>query len=193
MTSAPVAANGYYNSLGPLYDRLKATDDLQTWVDLLLDTAGFPHGNQRRVLDLGCGTGGSSRAFANRGFDVTGCDSSSAMLRVARARHPEGRYLQADIRRLPAHLTGFDIVNYMGDVPNHLLEEDDVVAALTCAARALAPTGIVMFDVNTITAYQQLFHCPARHRPRRRHLPVARRNTARPAEHTRPPARHCLP
>lgn len=44
------------------------------------------------VADVGCGTGISTRPFAERGFDVVGVDPNQAMLAEARAAGP-GRYL----------------------------------------------------------------------------------------------------
>ena len=40
----------------------------------------------KRILDIGCGTGGLARACAARGADVTGIDINPGMLDVARAR-----------------------------------------------------------------------------------------------------------
>lgn len=147
----------FYDTLGPLYDQLKASDNVQALVDLIIAAIDHPSSKPQRLLDLGCGTGSSSRAFASRGFDVTGCDKSSALLKVARAQHPGGRYLQADIRQLPPELSYFDIVNYMGDVPNHLLSDKDLESSLAEAARVLKPDGLVVFDVNTIATYRHLF------------------------------------
>lgn len=45
------------------------------------------HALDARVVDMGCGTGSIACALANAGFqNVTGLDTSRAMLRVARAR-----------------------------------------------------------------------------------------------------------
>src|SRR4029077_11778373 len=43
-------------------------------------------GDHRKVLDLGCGTGGHSIELARRGYTVRGVDLSPHMLSVARAK-----------------------------------------------------------------------------------------------------------
>jgi SAM-dependent methyltransferase len=48
-------------------------------------TAGWPRRGQR-LLEVGCGTGIFLEVLHNAGFDVTGLDSSPAMLEEARAR-----------------------------------------------------------------------------------------------------------
>jgi SAM-dependent methyltransferase len=152
-----VHADDYYASIGALYDRLKAGDNLQRWADLVIEAGGLdPLDGRTRLLDLGCGTGASSRAFLKRGFAVTGCDISAEMLRIARERDDDVRFVEADIRALPADLCGYDVVNFMGDVPNHL-EYADFVRALRCASRAVNKGGIVVFDVNTMAAYSEMF------------------------------------
>lgn len=44
----------------------------------------------RRILDIGCGTGGVSLACATRGADVIGIDRSPGMLEVARSKSTSG-------------------------------------------------------------------------------------------------------
>lgn len=56
--------------IGAIYDRI----------------AALAAGPGRRVLDVGCGTGGLSRACAARGADVTGIDINAGMLEIARAK-----------------------------------------------------------------------------------------------------------
>jgi ubiquinone/menaquinone biosynthesis C-methylase UbiE len=72
---------------GPLaesYDRLRPPD--RNWGELLdrLVVEGDLAG--RRVLDVGCGTGGTALALAELGSRVWGVDPAEEMLAVARAR-----------------------------------------------------------------------------------------------------------
>jgi SAM-dependent methyltransferase len=69
------------------------------------------HVSGGRALDFGCGAGRSSRFLKELGFDVTGIDISPEMIRHARARDPEGRYLlvdDGDFSELP--LGHYDVV-----------------------------------------------------------------------------------
>lgn len=54
-----------------------------------------------RVLDLGCGTGEPiARYFIEHGYVLTGLDIAPSMLRRCRARFPDHRWLEGDMRRL---------------------------------------------------------------------------------------------
>lgn len=63
-------------------------------VDWVLDTTHFPAGGS--VADVGCGTGISTRLFAERGLDVVGIDPNESMLERARAAGGPARYLQGE-------------------------------------------------------------------------------------------------
>jgi trans-aconitate 2-methyltransferase len=60
----------------------------------------IPHADIRFAIDLGCGPGNSTELLAQAWPDaeITGIDSSEAMLQQARERLPSCRFLQADIR-----------------------------------------------------------------------------------------------
>jgi len=73
--------------------------------------------NPRRVLDIGCGPGNSTQVLRRRwpGAEITGLDSSEAMLGQARDRYPEAKYpgiqwVRADATGDLSHLGLFDIV-----------------------------------------------------------------------------------
>jgi SAM-dependent methyltransferase len=54
------------------------------------------HVRGQAALDFGCGAGRSTRFLRDLGFDPTGIDISPAMLELARAAEPGGRYVLVD-------------------------------------------------------------------------------------------------
>lgn len=47
----------------------------------------------KKALDFGCGTGRSTRYLKNLGFNTTGADISSDMLKIAKISDPKGEYI----------------------------------------------------------------------------------------------------
>jgi ubiquinone/menaquinone biosynthesis C-methylase UbiE len=98
-----------------------------------------------RLLDFGCGTGQLACAFHGKGYDVTGCDVSPAMLAFARRESEEVRWctLEANQSRLPFDDAEFDVV-----VASSVLEYvEDVGGVLSEWARVLRPGGTLAFTV----------------------------------------------
>lgn len=96
------------------------------------------------VLDVGCGTGQTSRDAAQlaAGGTVLGVDLSGPMLEVARQRAAEWQltnivYLQADAQAYPFERQSFDVVMSR----NGVMFFGDPVAAFANMAQALRPDG----------------------------------------------------
>ena len=150
-------ALGTYQAMAPVYDDFTAHHDYDGWLaDLLKILEG--HGlTGRRLLDVACGTGKSFLPMLPRGWQVTGCDLSPAM--VARAREKVGASVElsvADMRELP-RLGEFDLVWTLDDAINYLLSVDELEAALRGMRDNLAATGLLMFDVNEILVYRTFY------------------------------------
>mgnify|MGYP001297395704 CR=1 FL=1 len=111
----------------------------------------------RRALDLACGTGTLAMLLADDGWEVTGVDASPAMLAEAAAKLAGApaagrvRFVQADMTSLgPGVPPGaFDLATCTYDSLNYLLDEAALAAAFAEAARALAPGGLYVADMNT--------------------------------------------
>ena len=97
------------------------------------------------VLDLGCGGGEPiARYLIERGFAVTGLDFAPAMLGIARARFPDHRWIEADMRDLDleerfAGILGWDSFFH--------LTPDEQRALIPRLARHLEPGGTLLLTV----------------------------------------------
>jgi SAM-dependent methyltransferase len=145
-----------YAVLAPAYDLLTAEYEYGPWLSAI-ERVAREHGlSGHRLLDVGCGTGKSFLPLLERGFAVTACDISPEMVDLAQRKAGARADVHvADMRRLP--LFGeFDLITCIDDAVNHLLSPDEVYDALASMRANLAPGGLLIFDVNTLTAYRQV-------------------------------------
>ena len=100
-----------------------------------------------RVLDAGCGTGRVAIELARRGVDVVGVDVDPAMLAEARAKAPEGHWVQGDLATLDLAGTdgpsSFDLVAMPGNVMIFVAPGTEG-AVLARLAAHLVPGGLLV-------------------------------------------------
>jgi SAM-dependent methyltransferase len=156
MTSIVAPPGDGYEQLARVYDSFTAQSDYEAWTGHAIASAAAYGWRGNTVLDVACGTGKSFLPFLDRGFDVTGCDASAAMLAEAARKAPEVPLFEADMRALP-ELGAFDLVTCFDDALNHLLDEDELTQGFQGFARNLAPAGVLLFDLNTLLAYRTTF------------------------------------
>jgi SAM-dependent methyltransferase len=107
----------------------------------------------RRILELGCGSGGHAAHLAGWGFDVVGVDSSPAMLGLAEARRStlpteaaaRLRLVEADVRAVDI-AGGFDAVVSLFHVVSYQTSDQDLLSMFRRAAAHLEPGGLFLFD-----------------------------------------------
>lgn len=157
--SAPPAdhARRAYETFAPFYDDFVAGHENDEWTRMLLEVAESAGLRGRRLLDVACGTGESFVAMLDRGFEVTACDISPAMVAIARDK-ARGRatVVEHDMRALP-RLGRFDLVWCLGDALNYLHRRAELDAAFAGIAANLAPDGVVVFDVNTLATFRDVY------------------------------------
>jgi SAM-dependent methyltransferase len=99
----------------------------------------------RTVLDVACGTGEHARRLSAEGFLVDGVDLSPAFIKIARRKHPAGRFVVGDMsafdlcRRYDAVLCLFSSIGYLRTL-------DRVAAAFACFRRHLTDEGVLLVE-----------------------------------------------
>jgi SAM-dependent methyltransferase len=146
-----------YESIAPVYDDFTSHHDYEAWVDALLALAETHGLSGDTALDVACGTGKSFLPLLGRGWQVTACDISAAMIDLAREKAGDAVRIEiADMRELPV-FGSFDLVFCLDDAINYLHTQAEVEATLRGIAANLAPDGVLVFDSNTLANYGGFF------------------------------------
>jgi len=97
-------------------------------------------GTETTLLDVGCGSGGSSVLAKERGASVHGIDVAEGLLSYAIQRVPKGLFQVADIENLPYEDNMFDVIF----AANSLQYSEDRIAALQELKRVCKPNGRII-------------------------------------------------
>ncbi|MBQ8920686.1 MAG: methyltransferase domain-containing protein [Oscillospiraceae bacterium] len=148
-------AQGGYGVFAQYYDAL--TQNVQyaaraEQLDRLIRKHQRPDSADRILLDLACGTGSLSEAFARLDYDVIGIDSSEDMLNEALDKKYDSglpvQYLRQDMRRLDLFGTVSVTVCAL-DSLNHLPKAGDIRRVFERVNLFSDHGGLFLFDVNT--------------------------------------------
>jgi SAM-dependent methyltransferase len=147
-----------YEAMAATYDEFTAGYDHDLWLGRIVALARSHGLRGTRALDVGCGTGKSAEPLMHMGFEVTACDVAPSMAAIATRRLGRGADVRvADMRDLPEVLAHVDLVTCLDDAVNYLTDLDDLRAAFGSVRRVLDPSGLYIFDVNTVHAYATAF------------------------------------
>jgi SAM-dependent methyltransferase len=101
------------------------------------------------VVDLGCGSGIWASELIRAGYDVVGVDLSTSMLKLARAKAPQAKFVRSSL--LDFEICPCDAVTSLGECVCYGFDPRNSQRQLRrlCARvfRALRPGGVFIFDV----------------------------------------------
>jgi len=96
------------------------------------------------LLDVAAGTG-THAGLLSRHYNVEGTDLNADMLRVARKKHPEIRFRQADMRNFDLG-RGFDIVTCMFSAIGYMRTKAELQKAIKTMSSHLLPGGVLLVE-----------------------------------------------
>ncbi len=148
-----------YNAFADVYDRLMADAEYPRRIAYVEELFHRHDRLPTLMLDLACGTGSFSVAFAQKGVQVVGADPSPEMLWQA-----QNKALAAGVEVLFLCQAGEELDLYgtvdgavcMLDSINHITNRQTLAAALARVALFLEPGRLFIFDVNTPYKHREI-------------------------------------
>ena len=151
-----------------LYDRVFGFRDYGHEVEFIADVYGRHQGggaDLKTVLDLGCGTGRHCLALAEKGYQVTGLDSSRSMLDYAERLVASNKgvvggeieFVQQDMTRFSFNRRKFEVVTMLLGTLSHVHSNEDVVRCFDCVREHLSEEGVFILE---LAHPSQLFTLP---------------------------------
>ena len=99
----------------------------------------------KKILEIGCGSGNLASYFMKSGYNYTGLDLFSEMLRIAKQVEPKAKFVHGDMRNLRLR-DKFDAVIVTGRSFTYLTKNEDVIKTLQSIHKTLKNRGILIFD-----------------------------------------------
>ena len=125
-------------------ERFESAEDQ---VDKILSLVEF---SGTHILDLCCGPGRHATILAERGFSVTGVDSTAFLLQKARGRANERKldveFVQDDMRRF-VRSSSYDLVLNMFTSFGYFDDKDEDLRVLSNIYESLRPGGVLVMDL----------------------------------------------
>ena len=137
-----------YTQLAGVYDSVVVDPCHAALAEFLDDLFSAEEESVGDILDVCCGTGLLAAELIDRGYRVTGVDSSEAMLaRARRLLGPRATLIHAALPDLPLETT-FDAATCTLDGFTYL-EPASLAPTVEAIARVLRPGGWLVFDAHT--------------------------------------------
>ena len=95
------------------------------------------------LIDLGCGNGALTKAPQERGYRVTGMDSSEELLGIARGKYPEIPFIRADATDFSVE-EAVDVI--FSNAVFHWIDREKQADMLACVYNALKEKGQFVFE-----------------------------------------------
>ncbi len=143
---------GEYAVLAAYYETIGMADFANVYTQRLVNFAQANDWLGRQVIDLGCGTGASTRWLATTGYTVAAIDQSSEMLAEARRLSSTNlgiQWLQGDIRALSNAIGTYELAIAL-DVFNEINSLRDLETVFGAVHRILEPGKLFIFDLHTM-------------------------------------------
>lgn len=133
-----------FSKTAKYYDAIYSFKDYNAEAASVRSIIKQEHPTARSILDVGCGTGEHARRLATD-FAVDGIDLEPEFIALAQSKVITGTFSVADMRQFQLEKR-YDVVLCLFSSIGYLLQESEVIQALTCFSDHLADGGVMLVE-----------------------------------------------
>ena len=99
----------------------------------------------KNILNLGCGTGLHDKELVLKGYDITGLDLSEKMIKIAKQRVPNAKFVVGDMSNFELN-EKFDCIICMFSSIGYLTENNQLAGFFKSVKKHLKEKGLLVID-----------------------------------------------
>jgi len=141
-----MAEEQLYRKLAKYYDKIYSQKDYEKEVDFIISVLEKCGVKGREILDVACGTGTHAKLLKERGYSVTGLDKNPEMLKIARRKVKDAKFIKDDMREFDLK-ERFDSIICLFTSMNYSTTLEDLERTLRNFYKHLERGGVVIFDL----------------------------------------------
>ncbi len=138
-----------YKKYAKFYDKIYSKKKYDAEVDFINSVVKNFKVKGKNLLDMACGTGTHAKKFANNGFQVTGVDVNSEMLKLARKKTKEASFVVGSMQSCKSKKK-FDIITCLFTAINYNKNISELKSTIKNFSNLLNKGGVVIFDLGLI-------------------------------------------
>ena len=136
----------YRKNFSNIYDFVYSSKDYKRECDFILSLVG----ENKKILDVGCGTGTHAAIISEKSNFVHGIDISEDMINVAKNKYLALENIDFIKSSVEAYLSKtkikYDAVICMFNIVNHINKLEDLMVFINTCSRLLKSDGYIIFD-----------------------------------------------
>lgn len=143
-----------YKKYAKFYDKVYSKKKYDEEVEFIKSVIRNFKVKGKNLLDMACGTGTHAKKFTDSGFNVTGVDINSEMLKIAKEKTKNSKFLEGSMQSFKSK-SKFDIITCLFTAINYNRNISELKTTIKNFHNLLNKGGVVIFDLGLVKGQEE--------------------------------------
>lgn len=138
-----------YKKYAGFYDKVYSKKNYDAEVEFINSIVRNFKVKEKNLLDMACGTGTHAKKLINEGFQVTGVDTNSEMLKLARKKTKKAIFIEDSMQSFRSKKK-FDVITCLFTAINYNKDISELKSTIKKFSSLLKKGGVIIFDLGLV-------------------------------------------